>query len=576
MKTLEPSRKFLLIFCLTVSFFIHTGFLAFLQSRSLWFYSKSTPHVAGFNAPWLQFIDTMPRDKILAEIFEKPAPSVQSPLALHPEPELTFSQLLHPPMTLPVPPTFTSQLPPFPLEQLLTANDELFSVRTFALPTLPPINLFSDLPKDLILPTHQTPKTPLVFHPHLEMASGNSLTANVPSLAIEPPAPSISFSEPLVSSPPVLKEVPCSAALTTPPLPNLPKLPTLADLETVNLSDCFESEIVFLPRENGKGYIFAITFIPRADLDLPKLRQNIFFLIDRSNSIQRDRLIASKSAVEKAINELEEEDTFNVLIFDSKVEKLFPAPPPATPEARFQAEQFLDKISLGSFFSFPDLYKPLLLTIPSKIQDNELYTAILLSDGENLGKKNFQREILNDWTLRNAGQTTLYAVGLNSDPHLATLDAACAFNKGRLFASTTNRGVKRKLLKLIKTIKNPIAKNMATKAIPKSPAATIELFPKSSNAPHLYLGQPYVILGYADTLDDFILFVQGRLKDRWLNIKKNVSFSHARRGGHTLKAEWALKQAYLEYEQYVVDENPQHLEVVKNLLQPFDLQTAFE
>src|SRR3990167_1214529 len=119
MKTLEPSRKFLLIFCLTVSFFIHTGFLAFLQSRSLWFYSKSTPHVAGFNAPWLQFIDTMPRDKILAEIFEKPAPSVQSPLALHPEPELTFSQLLHPPMTLPVPPTFTSQLPPFPLQNLL-------------------------------------------------------------------------------------------------------------------------------------------------------------------------------------------------------------------------------------------------------------------------------------------------------------------------------------------------------------------------------------------------------------------------------------------------------------------------
>lgn len=571
---LDPTRKFLLSVSVAASFIVHTGFLLFLQSHSLWFYSHTTPHVAGINTPWLQLLEKTPRDKILEEAFEKPTPHPQASLALHPQPEPTLSQLLHPTISLPEPPPLPTALPTtFPTEQLLV-NKDLFPIRTFALPSLPTIDLFSDLPADLIIPAARKANAAPSFHPQQEKSLAGHLSAETPLVSQAPPAPTISFSEPASPSS-ELQEVALPKPLPTLPMPQLPQLPTLADLETVNLSDCFESEIVFLPREEG-GHLFAITLLPRPDLDLPRLRQNVCFLIDRSNSIQRDRLIATKNAVEKAIGELDADDTFNILIFDSKVEKLFPTLTPATTDALVQAEIFLDKISLGSFFTPPDIYKPLLLALPAEVQDDELYTTILLSDGENLSKKSFQRTILNDWTLRNNGRSALYAIGMSSDQHLATLDAACAFNKGRLSSSTTNRGLKRKLLKLIKNIHTPVAKDIAAKAISRGPAGHIEIYPKSSRAPNLYLGQPYVILGTTDTLDDFILFVQGRLKDRWINLKKTVSFLHARRGGHTLKAEWALQQAYREYEQYVLDDNPRHLEVAQTLLKPFDLQAAFE
>ena len=93
--------------------------------------------------------------------------------------------------------------------------------------------------------------------------------------------------------------------------------------------------------------------------------------------------------------------------------------------------------------------------------------------------------------------------------------------------------------------------------------------------PHLYLDQPYVILGESDSLDDFILFVQGRLKDRWLNIKKTISFLNARKGNRSLKQEWAQQMAYQLYEQFTVDENPQHIADAKALLEPFDMPVAF-
>ena len=74
---------------------------------------------------------------------------------------------------------------------------------------------------------------------------------------------------------------------------------------------------------------------------------------------------------------------------------------------------------------------------------------------------------------------------------------------------------------------------------------------------------------------DFILFVQGRLKDRWLNIRKTVSFLNAKKGGKELKEEWALQSAYQLYEHYLQDANPSHLVEAQNLLEPFNYQPPF-
>lgn len=552
--------------CFALSLFLHVAFLLCFQRYSLWF---SAPQTAQNPENWLSLVDKEERDQILKAAFEPATPhGGEKQSAPRPQKEEVHDialrssvQTTEPEPSESVPFQFS-----FTIQEPLLASPIL---PTFSIPSQS-FNLLDHLPKDLIIPAPSKQTHPM-FHP-LPNQSTLTVSAKAPTVIEAAPSAPVVYSDKidlaLTDSPQIGK----APALI--PLPNLPKLPSLDDLETSSYSDSFDADLVFLPREDGKGYIFALTLIPQPDLKLPKLSQRITFLIDRSNSIQQGRLNATKAAVHKALEELSPEDTFNIIAFDSKMEKMSANDLPCMGKAYALAEAFLEKIQLGSFFAASDLFKPLFLTVPGHARNDEVYTAILLTDGENFSKKSAQRSVLHDWTRYNAGKVTLFALGMN-DSHMATLDAATAFNRGKVINAPTNRGLKRKLQKLIKTIQHPVAKNLACHAISRSPQAKIQIYPKSSQMPHLYLDQPYVILGETDTLDDFILFVQGRLKDRWLNVKKTISFLNARKGNKTLRQELALQNVYNLYEKYVVDDNPKHIADVQTLLEPFDFQAAF-
>ena len=550
---MSKQRKYLTA-CIAASLAIHMAFFAFLQIHSVWFTIHTVP------SKTFSFLEKTARNQILKESFAKSTSS-----QTHLPSGQTFAQSFpHLPIHRPNYP----QAQPIPMT--VSVNDLLFShpfpERAFSLPLPQPLNLFADLPKDLIVPSLKL--SPKIFLPQLEekplVAQENSAEINFGQKT------HLSFSSEIHPLPP--QEI----GKAQPPIlaPALPDVPTLADLGTVNLSNAFEMELTFSPRPDGPGYLFALTLIPREDLQLPSLRQHLIFLIDRSNSIQHERLLATKTAVYKAIEELKLGDSFNVIAFDHKMEKLSPSFLNVTPENLVKTKEFLNKIQLGSLFSPGDLFRPLFVSIPHVTEDDEIYTAIVLTDGEGLSKKGTKETFARDWTMQNQGRLFLYALSMENDTHLGTLDAACHFNQGRLVYANSYRGLKRKLTKLTQNIQHPIAKNIALKTITKNPSAHIELYPRPT-AP-IYLDQPYVLLGSTDTPDDFILFVQGRLKNQWLNIKKTISFVNAKKGGNYLKSEWALQKAYQKYELYLLEGDKKYLSQAKELLEPFHLQTAFQ
>jgi len=515
-------------------------------------------------------------DKILRETFkERPAEESGSKASASqlPAPETQNpSPLALLPIQIETPPSLAI----LPAAHAIDFKYELASSAqkpSFKLPSLEPINLFEHLPKDLIILGNSLVNTPQL-HPSL-------LPKNPALIAVSPPPPARNTSIQITHSTPHLPSslpdsLPSTPMLAPQIISQLPDFPSLNDLETSSYSDFFDTEIVLYPLEDKEGYLFAITLVPKPGFTLPKMRHHYSFLIDRSNSIQKERLSAVKNAVLKAIEELDLEDSFNIIAFDSKIDKLSPAPLPGTKSSIHKAKQFLEQVRLGSFFSTSNLTKPLLLTTPSSAQDEGLHTAILFTDGEPLGKKISQRELVLDWSAYNQGRVSLFVIGLGGDPHLSTLDAAAAFNRGKLIYPPSKRGIKRKLLKLIKTIGHPVAKNITATAISRASQTKIALYPKTSQRPSLYLNEPYVILGTIDKLDNFILFVQGRVKGQWLNIKKNISFANAKKGDASLRAEWAMQQAYGLYEKYLYDFNPNHLAEAQTLLEPHDLQVAFQ
>ncbi len=570
---MRQRHRNILFLSIALSLITHITVAAFIQRHSLWF-SPINFQTAGIQAPYLSLIEKKKRDEILKEAFTDPHTSTEKSAPI-PQQEPVDSTYFHTSLSKAEEDSrelsilFQQNLP-FPTEELLSFH----FLPTFTFPIEERLNLFDHLSKELILPI---PANSILSH--LSPAPLPSFPSALKSQTVpvkEAPASEITYSEPLLDSHSVKESTDLSKAALPIPPSNLPLLPTLADLDTATYSDAFEADLVFLPKEGEEGYIFALTLIPRIDFDLPKLKQHFTFLIDRSNSIQKDRLNIVKNSVHKALEELMPDDTFNIVVFDSKMEKLSPRSLPASPEALVMAEDFLNKISLGSFFSQANLYRPLFLTVPGDFKSDEVHTAILLTDSEGLGKKTEQKALLSDWTRYNEGKVSLYAISIKGDRHLGTLDTATAFNRGKLSYSPTKRGIKRKLLKLMKTIQSPVAKNLACHAISRSSRAKIELYPHSTTTSHLFLDQPYVILGSTNSLDDFILFVQGRTKNQWLNIKKTISFLNAKKGNQSLRAEWALQRSYKLYEQYIYDDRLEHLTEARALLKPYDFQVAFE
>ncbi len=535
------NRK-IVIGCFGFSLLFHILALSFFQSYSLWF--ASLPQKI-YSAVVLE----KTKDEILKESFS-------APIVEH---VATKEKKVEPAISIPLEKTaacsFTTS---FPKQELLLENENLLR---FTIPEAETHNFLESLPKEMILP--QAESRP----PFLPVANRSSSAPTIAPLS-HIPFPNIVETIGIESSSTPAK-APTPIAFNP-----MPKIPSLEELDTCSYSEAFDTELMFIPHE-GK-YLFALTLLPKEDLKLPKIRQHFTFLIDRSNSIQQDRLSFTKSAVLKAIEELHPEDTYNIIAFDNKIEKFAPYPLPPTPENFEKASAFIENIHLGSFFSSGDASKPLFLTVPAMVQNDEIHTAVLLTDGEVFTKKETQRQILNDWTAYSRGKVSLFPVGMESDPQLNLLDVAAVFNQGKATSSTSKRGIKRKLLKLMKSIGTPVAKSMNCKAISRSKENQITLFPINGIAPHLYLDQPYVIIGETESLEDFIIFVQGRLKDKWLNIRKTVSFLNAKKAPKSLESEWAQNQVLFLYDRYLKDHNAKHLAEAKTLLEPYNLEVCLK
>ena len=285
-------------------------------------------------------------------------------------------------------------------------------------------------------------------------------------------------------------------------------LPQLSDLTTISYKDFFDIDVSFSPNHLESGFIFAITLIPKPSFKLKKLKQNIFFLVDRSNSIQKDRLTSTRHAIVSSLSCLEKDDSFNILAFDNKLDVLAPNNlKPNEHRSMSKAKDFLRKQNIGSFFSSTNFSIPLFKILNSNVKDNEINVAILLSNGDGLNKfKNYR--ILNDWTQLNGGNLSLYTLGLNSDKNLSILELFSFLNKGKVISSNTNRGIKRRLQKLIKSINYPIAKDIVSNVICFDKNCDIKIYPPTDQSPNLYMNQPYVILETTKKLQDFTIFMQ--------------------------------------------------------------------
>lgn len=346
-------------------------------------------------------------------------------------------------------------------------------------------------------------------------------------------------------------------------------LPSLNELSTISCGENFSLDICYTPFE--EGFLFAATLIPKKEKEFSKIKKNVLFILDCSSSIDKERFSHTRHSLLSALRFLNREDKFNIIAFNSSLSLFAEENQSLNTENVRDVRNFLRSLESGSVFSPTDFISPFGKILSSPDKKDELNIAILLSNGSEL-KKFHSQKFLYKWTQKNHGNLTLYTIASLNDKNLPILDFFSSLNKGKVIFSSTDRGIKRKLQRLMNDIKFPIAKNVHCTAI-NGENRKIELF-QNGKLPNIYLDDPIVILGKTDSLKPFTLFFQGTHADRYFNIKKEVSLRTAREDS-SLKEEWALHQANLQYKKYLDNGKASHLKAAQSILDTYELEAFF-
>lgn len=337
----------------------------------------------------------------------------------------------------------------------------------------------------------------------------------------------------------------------------------------------FTTGVEWTKNPDETGYLFTIELHPELTSLLEPIKQIFYFIIDRSAHIERHRFDTFKKAVLKTCAALEEGDEFNIFLIDQKIKKFSEHPVAISAKMLPSIETFLNAQSLGSFFSSSDLYSSLEELFNKTPLDDKQHTAILFTDGKSSLSQEKQRLSLQDFVANNQGKISLYTAAIGVKNNLLPLDILSNCANGSLLYSDTHASFPRKLVRLVHSLKNPIAKNLIVQVVEEGTGEQKPLL-LTNQLETLFAKKPLILVGKAEKLEDFTLLIQGRQGERSISLKQKISFDCAKQNKHKVEKSYAEQTARLCYDPYLKEGDLQLLEQAKEHFKISGNQIAFE
>lgn len=353
----------------------------------------------------------------------------------------------------------------------------------------------------------------------------------------------------------------------------VPEPPTLARLDEIfsseslysmERSENFSVSSSFFPEE--EGYVFSVSLALKEEAEAPKISQNFYFLIDVSSNLENHKITVFKRSVLKALSSLQSGDRFNIVLLDKKPIRLSPSLLPFSFENLRKAENFLEKRHDRPVFASFDLFRGLDEVLDTVENDDEVHTAILLTNGKLPGSLSAIRKNLVRFLKKNNGTLSFHTVAGGKNNDLVFLDMISSLSGGKLLYSDTNASLPRKLGALIKTLQKPLMQNVSVTLKTKDPKAGIVLFSGSVPSSRLYGNEPFTVMGHIDRLSDLEIFLEGKNEEGPVSLTKEISFAPAEEASVPVKKEWSFRQTAPLYHQFLEHPDSEILSEAREIL----------
>ena len=177
--------------------------------------------------------------------------------------------------------------------------------------------------------------------------------------------------------------------------------------------------------EDGFFLLLASPQVKRPDRKpLPK---TVIFVLDRSGSMAGKKIEQAKKALSFVLNNLRDDDLFNIVVYDDRVESFKPELQRYSPESRREAERFVDNIREGGSTNIDSA----LTTALAMIRDDSRPGYVLfLTDGLPTAGETRELTIADNCRSANTRRARVFAFGVGFDVNSRLLDRLSGGNSG--------------------------------------------------------------------------------------------------------------------------------------------------
>ena len=227
----------------------------------------------------------------------------------------------------------------------------------------------------------------------------------------------------------------------------------------VNPEKLGTSLLSYRPNANEDGYFLLLTTpqVPKQNEQLPK---TVLFVVDKSGSMQGEKIEQAKSAIKYVLNNLKEGDTFNIVAYDTAVETFRPELERFNEETRKQATGYVNGLFAGGGTNINDALKAAL----EQIKDKSRPTFVLFTtDGlPTVGERN-EAKIAE--TARNANTVgaRLLNFGVGYDVNSRLLDRLAREHSGASEYVRPNEDIETHVSRVYSKISAPVLADVDVK-----------------------------------------------------------------------------------------------------------------
>ncbi len=320
---------------------------------------------------------------------------------------------------------------------------------------------------------------------------------------------------------------------------------------------------------NDDGY-FLLLASPGMDTKEKRIvPKNVVFVLDTSGSMTGKKLDQARKALQFCVENLNDNDRFEIVRFSTEVEPLFDKLVTANSQNRDQAEQFIKGLKPIGGTAIDDALKKALAL---KSEQDRPFVVIFLTDGRPTIGETDENRILAAVKRADAGRTRIFCFGIGTDVNTHLLDKITEETRAFSQYVLPEEDLEVKVSNFFAKIKEPVLANPTIKFT--GDVRITKLYP--SPLPDLFRGDQLVLVGRYSGKGGSAVVLEGPANGAKQKFTYEVNFPRNADDHEFIPRLWATRRVgYLLDEIRLRGENAELREEVTDLARKYGIVTPY-